>query len=358
MRLLRFFLITVLFLTACGPLEDTFDDTPVPVPTAKAFSVKDGPNIKPFPDAFAAKESLGRGINLGDALEAPRDGQWGVVIVKPYFELIKKAGFNSVRIPINWEAHARKNAPYTIDWQFFERIDQVVGWALKQDLVVILDFHGYPDLMTNPQAHQKRYLALWQQIAGYYKNSPSTVLFELLNEPTDKMDTAQWNTISNQALTIVRQANPNRNVIIGGAGLNAYDQLKNLTLPSKDRHIILTFHYYNPFEFTHQGADWVDMDKSIGQTWEASDAEKETITNQFLQVATWSLLQNRPVLLGEFGTYSKADMDSRARWTSFVAREAENRGFAWAYWEFCSKFGAYDRTAKAWREPLLKALIP
>jgi endoglucanase len=100
------------------------------------------------------------------------------------------------------------------------------------------------------------------------------------------------------------------------------------------------------------------MDKFIGQTWDASDAEKETISNQFLQVATWSLLQNRPVLLGEFGTYFKADMDSRARWTSFVAREAENRGFAWAYWEFCSKFGAYDRTAKAWREPLLKALIP
>jgi endoglucanase len=358
MRLLRFFLITVLFLTSCGPLTDTFDDTPVPIPTAKVSSGKDGPNLQPFPSDYAAKESLGRGINLGDALEAPRDGQWGVVIVKPYFELIKKAGFNSVRIPINWEAHARKNAPYTIDWQFFDRVDQVVGWALKQELVVILDFHNYPDLMANPQAHQKRYLALWRQIAGYYKNSPSTVLFELLNEPNDKMDTAQWNKISSQALTIVRQTNPNRNVIIGGAGSNAYDQLQNLALPSKDRHIIVTFHYYNPFEFTHQGADWVDMDKFIGQTWEASDAEKETITDQFLQVAAWSLLQNRPVLLGEFGAYSKADMASRARWTSFVAREAENRGFAWAYWEFCSKFGAYDRTAKTWRKPLLKALIP
>ena len=91
----------VLFLTSCGPLTDTFNDTPVPVPTAKASSGKNGPNLQPFPDAFTAKQSIGRGVNLGDALEAPRDGQWGVVIVKQYFELIKKAGFNSVRIPIN-----------------------------------------------------------------------------------------------------------------------------------------------------------------------------------------------------------------------------------------------------------------
>jgi endoglucanase len=359
MRHLRFFLGIVLFLTSCGPLSDTFDDTPVPAPTAKASSGTDGPNLQPFPDAFIAKESLGGGVNLGDALEAPKDGQWGVVIGKPYFELIKRAGFNSVRIPINWEAHAKKSAPYTIDWRFFDRVDQVVDWALKQDLVVILDFHNYPELMANPQAHQERYLALWQQIAGYYKNYPSTVLFELLNEPNDKMDTTQWNTISSQALTLVRQTNPNRNVIIGGVSSNAYDQLQNLALPSKDRHIIITFHYYNPFEFTHQGADWVEgMDKFLGQTWEASDAEKSAISSQFNLVSAWSLLQNRPVLLGEFGAYSKADMDSRVRWTSFVAREAEKRGFAWTYWEFGSKFGAYDRAAKVWREPLLKALIP
>ncbi len=359
MRLLGFYLIMVLFLTSCGPLTDTFDDTPVPpIPTTE-ISGTDGPDLKPFPDAFAANQSLGRGVNLGDALEAPRDGQWGVVIVEQYFKLIKDAGFNSVRIPINWEAHAKKSAPYTIDWRFFARIDKVVSWALDQGLVVILDFHNYPDLMANPLEHQARYLALWQQIAGYYKNYPTTVLFELLNEPNDKMDTAQWNTISTQALALVRETNPNRNVIIGGVSSNAYDQIQNLDLPQKDRHIIATFHYYNPFEFTHQGADWVvGMDKSLSQTWQANAAEKAAISGQFFQVATWSLIQNRPVLLGEFGVYSKADMDSRILWTSFVAREAEKHGFSWNYWEFGSKFGAYDRSAKLWREPLLKALIP
>jgi len=63
-------------------------------------------------------------------------------------------------------------------------------------------------------------------------------------------------------------------------------------------------------------------------------------------------------LLGEFGSYFKADMASRGRWTGFIAREAEARGFAWIYWEFCSGFGIYDREAKQFYEPLLKALIP
>jgi endoglucanase len=64
------------------------------------------------------------------------------------------------------------------------------------------------------------------------------------------------------------------------------------------------------------------------------------------------------VLLSEFGAYEKADMASRTRWTSFVARTAESRGMAWAYWEFASTFGAYDPTADAYRPDLLNALLP
>jgi aryl-phospho-beta-D-glucosidase BglC (GH1 family) len=52
-----------------------------------------------FPDAFTAARALGRGVNLGDALEAPKEGDWGVVAQEEYFDLIKEAGFGSVRIP-------------------------------------------------------------------------------------------------------------------------------------------------------------------------------------------------------------------------------------------------------------------
>jgi len=360
MRRFSFFLVTLICLASCGPAADSsFNTTPVAVKSTENSPASSGPNLEPFPDAFKAAQALGRGLNLGDALEAPKEGAWGVIIEPGYFELIKKAGFDSVRIPIRWEAHAAPDAPYTIDPPFFVRVDQLINGALEQDLVVILDFHNYPELMTNPQGHQERYLALWQQIAGYYKSYPSTLLFELLNEPGDQLDAAQWNALSGKALNLVRQSNPSRNVILGGANLNGYDQLEKLELPQDDRHLIVTFHYYNPFEFTHQGADWVaGMDAHLGTSWEASQAEKAAISAHFDQVADWAKTHDRPILLGEFGAYSEADMDSRVRWTSFVARQAEKHGFAWAYWEFCSKFGIYDPDADVWREPLLKALVP
>jgi len=51
-------------------------------------------------------ESLKCGINLGNALDAPKEGDWGVVLQSDYFKLIKTAGFNHVRLPVRWSSHA------------------------------------------------------------------------------------------------------------------------------------------------------------------------------------------------------------------------------------------------------------
>jgi endoglucanase len=91
---------------------------------------------------------------------------------------------------------------------------------------------------------------------------------------------------------------------------------------------------------------------------DGTDEQQQAITGNFDAVAAWAKSHNRPILLGEFGSNSAADILSRARWTGFVARAAEARGFAWAYWEFCSGFGAYDLDASAWRQELYKALVP
>src|SRR5262245_41919982 len=77
-------------------------------------------------DIFADCKLISRGVNFGNALEAPNEGEWGVSLKKEYFEAIAKAGFNSVRVPIRWSAHAEKEAPYTIDAKFFDRIDGVI----------------------------------------------------------------------------------------------------------------------------------------------------------------------------------------------------------------------------------------
>jgi endoglucanase len=295
---------------------------------------------------------------MGNMLEAPEEGEWGLIAQEEYFDRVKEAGFDFVRLPVRWNSRAAEDWPYTVDPVFFQRVDEVVNWALERDLYIIIDFHHYEEIMLDPWSHKDRYLEIWKQVAEHYKDYPSTVLFELLNEPNDELNASLWNQYLAESLAIVRQTNPTRDVVIGPVSWNAYDWVSTLDVPD-DGHLIVTFHYYLPFQFTHQGAEWVPgSDPWLGTTWEASDAEKAEITRHFDSVAEWAKRNRRVrILLGEFGAYSKADPESRVRWTNYVTREAERHGFAWAYWEFASGFGIYDPDAKVWREELLKALI-
>lgn len=95
----------------------------------------------------------------------------------------------------------------------------------------------------------------------------------------------------------------------------------------------------------------------LGTTWTASDAERGQITADFEAVAAWSRRLNVPILLDEFGAYSRPPQPSRVAWTRFVRHQAEALGFGWAYWEFGAGFGVYDRAAGRWREDLLAALL-
>ncbi len=306
-----------------------------------------------------AGSALHRGVNLGNMLEAPNEGDWGLWVHQEYFSLIRQAGFDFVRLPIRWSAHAGTGPPYTIDPAFFSRIDQVVGWALQDHLAIILDFHNYGEIMTDPAANRDRFLGIWKQIAEHYQKAPPQVLFELLNEPNDWLNAATWNDHARQALGVIRPSNPTRVVILDSPESAYYGWINTLDVPN-DLHVMVTFHYYEPFHFTHQGATWVGIDTSswLGTTWQGTDAQKAAIEQNFDQVATWARQHHVRILLGEFGAYSKGDMASRVRWTDFVARTAESYGFPWAYWELASGFGIYDPQANAWRTPLLRALIP
>ena len=115
--------------------------------------------------------------------------------LEPYqrWSIIKKAGFNTVRLPVRWSAHARKDAPYTIDPKFAERVDWAVEQALANKLNVIVDFHNYDEMMSDPDGQLPRLAGLWEQIAARYKDRPREVYFEVLNEPNGKLGGAKWN---------------------------------------------------------------------------------------------------------------------------------------------------------------------
>jgi endoglucanase len=313
---------------------------------------------KPTADIQAANKTLGRGINLGNALEAPKEGEWDVTLKAEHFKAIKEAGFHTVRLPVRWSAHAKAEAPYSIDAKFAERVDWAIDQALNNKLNVIVNVHHYGEMDAEPDTHLPRLVGLWEQIAARYKDRPAAVYFELLNEPHDKLTEVKWNAALVKTLAAVRKTNPTRPVLVGPGQWNAVRALGKLELPKEDRNLILTVHCYDPFEFTHQGAPWVKgADKWKGRKWTGTDTEQAALRATLDKAAAWAKEHDRPVFLGEFGAYQEADMDSRARWTHFMVREAERRGFSWAYWEFCSGFGAYDPKAEKWRGALKSALL-
>lgn len=310
--------------------------------------------------AFQLNQKLGRGINMGNCFEAPSETGWGNPWRPEYFRLLSELGFQHVRLPIRWEPANRSLSapPYTIEAEFLNRIKQVVDTALKYKLHVIINMHHHEALMANPDGEKERFLSQWRQISTFFQSYPDSLLFEVLNEPNGALTAAKWNTFFADALAEIRQNNPTRCVLLGTAEWGGLGGLSALQLPS-DEHIILTLHYYNPFHFTHQGAEWsgAEAQNWLGTQWYDTENERQTIQNEFSAVQTFSKVNHIPVHIGEFGAYNKADMQSRVRWTTYLARWFEEQGFSWAYWEFSAGFGIYDPATGQLRTPLAGALL-
>ena len=308
-------------------------------------------------DAFAQVKRMGRGVNIlgyDPIWNNPKKARFE----EKHFKLIREAGFETVRINLHALQRMGKAPAYKLPEAWLKTLDWAVENALGSGLMVILDLHNYNDVAKDPASFKARLMAFWKQIGERYKDSPDGLVFEILNEPNGKLDGPLWNAWLAEALALIRQTNPARTVVIGPPEWNGIDHLNELALPGADRNIIVTVHYYEPFPFTHQGASWSpETVRLSGVTWGKAE-EIKRLESDFDRAQAWSAANRRPILLGEFGAYDKAPMESRARWTSAVARAAEARGWAWTYWQFDSDFIVYDIDKDRWVEPILRALIP
>lgn len=311
-------------------------------------------------NAEAINQAMSPGINYGNIFEADPPEGWGLTGKEGDFKIIAAAGFKGVRIPVRWSAKAAVQAPYAIDPAFIQRIDHMVNAALGSGLYVIINMHHYEDLFENPEANHARFLELWKQIAHHYSRYPRTLLFEIMNEPHDKLTPALWNSYYQEALAAIRKENPDRVVMIGSAKWGGPDALSELQLPRDDKNIIVTFHDYSPFHFTHQGANWVgEQSKAwLGTKWTGSTDEMNEMRGEFEKVKTFTRSYDFPINMGEFGSISNADMPSRVRWTAAMSNMAKRYGYSRFYWEFkAGGFGAYDETAGQWRDELKDAIV-
>jgi endoglucanase len=310
-----------------------------------------------FQNIFEANQRLGRGVNLGNFLEVPRSENWGVPIELKHLQLIKQAGFQSIRIPTKWSDYAGQNPPYLIEESFAKRVDTFIDEAEKVGINVVLNIHHYYDLDKDPLGHKDRFAALWTQIANRYKARGAYLYFELHNEPHEQLS-EHWNEVLLVGLAAIRQSNPIRPVIVGPAHWNGIWALPKLQLPA-DPNLIVTVHMYNPHEFTHQGATWSNPEvREIRDRTFGKPEEIEKVVKELENAAKWGRDHQRPIYLGEFGAYQKAPQASRIVWTQTIARQAERLGMSWSYWEFAAGFGVYDLSSQHWRKDLLGALLP
>ena len=316
------------------------------------------------PKTCAVAHALGRGINMGNMLDAPREGDWGVRFEPVYAEKIAGA-FTTVRLPVRWSNKAAPTADALLDETFAARVDTVVDALLAKGFYVILDVHHYSQIngdglhpsepQVDPAVVDTRLVNMWRQIAMRYKDRSPKLLFELLNEPHGRLDGEPWNALAAQALAAVRASNPDRTVLIGPGGWNNIAELPKLQLPA-DRNLIVSIHNYDPFPFTHQGVQHLPKPFPTGTPC-CDAAQRKMVTDAFDAARKWNQEHGYPLHLGEFGAYEAADMKSRENYTRMVRQEAERRGFGWAYWEFASSFGVYSPKTGTWVEPIRRALL-
>ncbi len=346
------------------------------------------------PDVIASSAPIPgfmKGINLGNCLDAPSEGAWGTVISEKHFEMAQAAGFDHVRLPVRFSAPERTDVkpPYAVSDEFMKRVDWAVDQALAHHLSVIVDLHHFAEMNKEPNENKARLYAIWRQVAAHFAKRPPEVAFEILNEPTDKLEPKLLNEITHEALKIIRAKNPKRLVFADSYFWANAKYLDQLDLP-KDPNVIAEFHLYEPILFTHQGAPWMEppfqtkgvifpgppaspatpLPEAAKADWVAKWFERyntlptaenpggpKTVFEYFDLAANYVKKTGKRIYLGEFGAIDKADEQSRENYVWLLRTEAERRGIGWAYWDDGGSFKAMNAFAGTWNEGLRRALL-
>ena len=288
-----------------------------------------------------AAAQMGRGINLGNTLEPPTEGAWNnAPAQESLFEAYREAGFSTVRVPVRWDQHMGRSAPFTIDEAWLSRVEQVVDWGLERDLFVILNAHhdDWLKLDYDNPTLQARFDSLWSQVATRFQDKSDKLLFEIFNEPFEPMTLAQTNDMNARVLPLIRRTNPTRLVLYSGASYSSLPQLIAADVPD-DPYVMGYYHSYDPYEFG-----------LLGQSTWGSAADRATLSQAFDRIASWSQATGVPVVLSEFGAIRTADYNSRMRhYAAFVVGALE-AGIPFQAWDDGGDFRIYDRPAGEWED--------
>jgi endoglucanase len=272
------------------------------------------------------------GINLGRSLELANEGDVNGRVIEQYtFDDIVEAGFDFVRLPVQWDNHTNSDSPYLIEPEWMDRVAEVVDWSLERGLVTIVNSHHDRWILENPDFTEdqlQRFEAIWRQVADRLQGRSDRLVFEIANEPMS-LSVAQVDRLNAAVLREIRATNPTRVVVYSGNGYTGLQQMKSAAIPD-DPNIMSTFHSYDPWSFAGQG---------LG-TW-GSIADRNAVRDRFEDAAAWSDRNDVRVFLGEFGAIGKIEPGLRGRYLETYVFEAIRNGVAVCLWHDFGDFGVY-----------------
>lgn len=286
-------------------------------------------------------------------------------------EALRAKGFTHIRLLLD---QGRLAGPQPE--RYLDRMYEQVILLFSLDYAVSLDLHAGDIFRSGPDDAEARLAGFWQAIAGRVRFlDPGKLAVELLNEP--QTDAVAWWPVAKRLAAEVRRILPSHTIVVGPAGPQRHEALAGLE-PLEDRNVVYAVHYYDPFAFTHQGADWGGADDPVrylrglpfpagadDPQMKARLAEAEAddhadaaamlrrsletpwteaaMAPAFDMMAAWSAAHSRPVIVNEFGVLSyHAPRRSRLDWLAAVRRQAEGRCIGWTHWDFQDGFGLID----------------
>jgi hypothetical protein len=222
-------------------------------------------------------------------------------------------------------------------------IEAAVERMTRRGLVVVVDYHDESRAIESGPAAAEVVERNWASLAARLgrRFGPEQVLLEIFNEPVFDRDPAAWFPLRRSLASVIRAAAPRHTIVAGGANWSSLDGLLR-SEPLADNNVLYTFHFYEPFEFTHQGAPWVNgpVRRMSGVRYPSSPATVRHVADRIAAAAAWADRFGVPVWVGEFGAYPPvAPRPDRLCWLYDVRTACERSGIGWAVWSYDESLG-------------------
>jgi len=281
------------------------------------------------------------------------------------FRLLKKLGFRSIRIPVAFGYIEEQHIPIE---KVLNLIDGVLRQCHTYGFKLVIDYHSGKLDDGNYNTEASRVIDSWSIVVRHYLHeSTDNLFYELYNEPPH-MDPQRWKDAAYNMVTALRKIDADRTFIVGASNYNSIYELSRFVRLADDN-IIYTFHFYEPFLFTHQGAEWVgDQAATTGIPFPYNgdnfpqlnlkakntagesnynkyqlDGNEQSVMDKLTIIKQWGDKYQVPIFCGEYGVYNKyADADSRCRYIKAVRVALKKLNIPGMLWDYNTNFSIFS----------------